>query len=394
MPGLILTALLLTLSAPPSGGSLLLGSHTSPGSPDSSHRQMQCIMQQLQLPHQVLTMPWRRARQEVKQGRIDGYFTAIPSTEMAEHAVLSAPLFLENWYWFWHTRHPGPFGGGKLRYGVILGSHQADWLQAQGLRPEVEVNDIAQLVQLLNIGRIDSFIADLEDFNTARARLKLEPQQFQQRFFRYVPLGVYFSQQRIQHRPGFLQHFNAAVHLCASSPFALSATEQHQILDLMLDNLLALARLPQLINAVQQQNQTGLTPAVIAQRDSQWQQQLQRQNDVPELAQTMLQNSTSVLLRGWQANYNGLITEVILMDNQGANVAISELTSDYWQGDETPFLSVFAQSNGHFIDVVEYDQSTQRFQVKLSVPVTDYSGQHIGALSIGIDVEHALTAAD
>jgi hypothetical protein len=67
------------------------------------------------------------------------------------------------------------------------------------------------------------------------------------------------------------------------------------------------------------------------------------------------------------------------------------MTTDYWQGDETPFLGIFEQQHDYFIDVVEYDQSTQRFQVKLSVPLLNDEGRHIGALSIGIDVERALT---
>ena len=78
------------------------------------------------------------------------------------------------------------------------------------------------------------------------------------------------------------------------------------------------------------------------------------------------------------------------MDKHGANVALSQLTTDYWQGDETPFLSVFEQPLEYYIDVVEYDQSAQRFQVKLSVPVKNAQGYHIGALSIGVDVEQAL----
>ena len=82
-----------------------------------------------------------------------------------------------------------------------------------------------------------------------------------------------------------------------------------------------------------------------------------------------------------------LIMPLVMM----VNVAISDMTTDYWQGDETPFLGIFEQQHDYFIDVVEYDQSTQRFQVKLSVPLLNDEGRHIGALSIGIDVERALT---
>ncbi len=117
-------------------------------------------------------------------------------------------------------------------------------------------------------------------------------------------------------------------------------------------------------------------------------------NGLPLQATAMLQSPVSVALRHWQANYEPLVNEVILMDNQGANVAISQLTSDYWQGDETQFLSVFEQELDYYIDVVEYDQSTRRFQVKLSVAMLTEAGRHIGALSIGIDVERALSGVN
>ena len=385
----IITTLLLALPAPEPGNGLILASHNVRGNNDS-HLKIQCIMQQLHRPHQLIAMPWRRAKQEVKQHRIDGYYTAMPSNDMDESAVLSAPLFLENWYWFWRQTEPATEGAGKVRYGVVLGSHQADWLQTQGLKPELEVNDISQLVQLLHIGRIDSIIADLEDFTEARVRLKLPAEQFQQRFLRYVALGVYFSQQRLEKRPGFLRHFNAAAHQCATRPFALSDIEQQQISDLMLQHLQTLAKTPKLHQAVQQKNMANTLITRTVQLDAEWQQQLAQSDEVPALAQQVLHSDSAELLRQWQANYSDVVTEVILMDNQGANVAISRLTSDYWQGDETQFLSVFDQQLSHFIDVVEYDQSTRRFQVKLSVPVQNGAGYHIGVLSIGIDVEHAL----
>lgn len=392
----MLLALLLSTSViiADVGGSVLLGTNIPANSAGNSHQQINCIMQQTQQPYTLLTMPWRRAKQEVKMGRIDGYFTAIPNEEMNDYAKLSAPLFLENWYWFWHPRHSGPGSNDKVRYGAILGSHQADWFNNHNYKLEVEVSDIAQLVQLLAIGRIDVVLADLEEFTQTASRLKMPADQFEQRFFRYVPLGVYFSQLRIQQKPGFMRHFNAAVHLCASAPFALAHSEQQQVLALLLNDIKQLARNHIVLEALAKQNLTAGTLADIRQQDSLWQQELLQGKNEGSMAHALMATRASAQLLHWQESYNGLITEVILMDNQGANVAISAITTDYWQGDETPFLSVFGQQSDYFIDVVEYDQSTRRFQVKLSVPVLDVQGRHSGALSIGIDVERALSAND
>lgn len=386
-----LSTLLLAADISP-GDTLLLATQAPSGQSAASRAQIDCIMKQTQQPYQLLVMPWRRAKQEVKMGRIDGYFTAMPNHDIDSFAKLSAPLFLENWYWFWRANGRGPGSDTALRYGAILGSHQADWFMRQGIKAEVEVGDISQLLQLLTIGRIDILLADLDDVNDAMTRLKLNPAEFNQQFFRYVPLGSYFSRERLQQRPGFLRHFNAAVHLCATAPFALAASERDTVVALLLDSVQSLARKRSLLDAVGQQNQQQLTLDTVLQRDRLWQQAIQQPDTAPDLAQQQLSSAVSAQLRQWQQDFAGLVTEVILMDNQGANVAISQLTTDYWQGDETPFLSVFNQTLDYFVDVVEYDQSAQRFQVKLSVPLKNAGGYHIGALSVGIDVERALAA--
>lgn len=79
--------------------------------------------------------------------------------------------------------------------------------------------------------------------------------------------------------------------------------------------------------------------------------------------------------------------EIFLMDNQGANVAITDKTSDYWQGDEVKFQKSFNQGVGAvFIDEVQFDESTQAHLVQVSVPVMD-DDKAIGAITFGIDVE-------
>ena len=380
-------ALLLLCPQWVAAAGLVLGTH-SPVDGNSSQQQINCIMQQTRQPYTLQVMPWRRARQEVKMDRIDGYFTAMPNDDMNDFAQLSAPLFLENWYWFWHQRHAGPDSTEPIRYGAILGSHQADWLAQHEHKPDVEVNDLAQLVQLLNIGRIDILLADLDDFNEVARRLKIDSTEFHQRFFRYVPLGVYFAHKALQQRPGFIAQFNAATHLCASAPFALSTAEQQLILSKLLADVQQLARLPLLRQRLQQQNQPEVDLSAMLLLDSQWQQQLLASPD-DSLAAKMLSSAASEVLQQWQTQYAELVTEVILMDQHGANAAISRVTTDYWQGDEMPFLGIFEQQAAYFIDVVEYDQSTRRFQVKLSVPVSD-GQRHLGVLSVGIDVERAL----
>jgi len=79
--------------------------------------------------------------------------------------------------------------------------------------------------------------------------------------------------------------------------------------------------------------------------------------------------------------------EIFVMDNQGANVAMTDKTSDYWQGDEDKFIKTFNNGKGalHISDV-EFDESSQAYLVQVSVPVKDGSVV-IGAITFGVDVD-------
>jgi hypothetical protein len=76
------------------------------------------------------------------------------------------------------------------------------------------------------------------------------------------------------------------------------------------------------------------------------------------------------------------------MDNQGANVCMTDKTSDYWQGDEAKFKNSYNGGKGSiFVDDVEFDDSAQMYVSQVSVPVID-DGKVIGAITFGVDVEN------
>jgi hypothetical protein len=79
--------------------------------------------------------------------------------------------------------------------------------------------------------------------------------------------------------------------------------------------------------------------------------------------------------------------EIFVMDNQGANVAMTDKTSDYWQGDEAKFIKSFNGGHGAiFVDQVKFDDSSQAYLAQVSVPVWD-GDKVIGAITFGIDVD-------
>ena len=84
----------------------------------------------------------------------------------------------------------------------------------------------------------------------------------------------------------------------------------------------------------------------------------------------------------------GLYTEIFVMDNLGMNVGQSDVTSDYWQGDEAKWQETYLKgANAIHIGEVEMDESSQQLQVQLSLPVVDNNGSVIGAVTVGVNVD-------
>ena len=103
----------------------------------------------------------------------------------------------------------------------------------------------------------------------------------------------------------------------------------------------------------------------------------------------LLDRQASILMRDRRVGSNGVITELILMDRYGLNVAISDPTSDYYQGDEAKYQETYLIGPGavHISDI-EFDESTQQWQTQVSKTVVDpETGEAIGAITFGINTD-------
>jgi hypothetical protein len=120
----------------------------------------------------------------------------------------------------------------------------------------------------------------------------------------------------------------------------------------------------------------------IKERDKEW----MASPGITPFMQAMLDTDCSKHLQEFQKKYP-YYDEIFVMDNQGANVALTDKTSDYWQGDEAKFQKSYNNGAGAiFIDDVKFDDSTQAYLVQVSVPVKD-GDKVIGAITAGIDLD-------
>lgn len=357
---------------------------------------IECIFAQLELPYQIIHMPWRRAHQEVHKQSLDGFFTAILVEDADDQGVLSDPLVLENWYWFTPVAKPLPDSWSGHKIGAIIGSPQAIWLARQGYPEPVAANNLPQLVKMLMSGRIDVVLADKEQFEKVATELGIATSQYTYRFYRYMPLGVYFSRAALAERNDFLAQFNRRIFACAPDAFQVSEYEREKIKEQLMPLMMEWIQRPGVISAVVEQNRVHrrLSLDELLQRDQQWQ-ALFYQGYSP-LAQALHANPLSTELRELKATTGSLVSEIIVMDERGFNVGVSDMTSDYWQGDEDKYLQVFGRPKDTLLfDAVVFDESTRRFQAQLSLQIYKPGIPQVqGVLTLGVNIEKALSLSD
>ncbi|KGM48420.1 hypothetical protein [Pseudooceanicola atlanticus] len=146
---------------------------------------------------------------------------------------------------------------------------------------------------------------------------------------------------------------------------------------------------PIVVDAIRAQNMRtrALSQPQIDEMDRNWRQQVGLASR--PLIDPVLNNPTSDFLRRHVEGSDGIMTEVFLMDGRGLNVAASDTTSDYWQGDEEKFSETYGLGAGSIhVSDIEYDDSTQTYQGQVSITIVDpTSGEVIGAATVGLNAE-------
>jgi hypothetical protein len=139
---------------------------------------------------------------------------------------------------------------------------------------------------------------------------------------------------------------------------------------------------PVIVNAVKEQNAKGMTLDQIKARDAQW----RKTSGFDDEMKAMMESPAAKELTSMETG-KPYFFEIFLMDKLGANVAMTNKTSDYWQGDEAKFTESFKGGAGAVhIGEVEFDESAQAYLVQISLPVMD-GGSAIGAMTIGVNID-------
>ena len=167
-----------------------------------------------------------------------------------------------------------------------------------------------------------------------------------------------------------------------TQPLISGEKAPQKIVDLAKSELVKLGSDPVIVDAVKAENAKGKTLEQIKAMDEKW----KSTPGIADFMKALMDSKCGQYLKKMQSK-NDYFAEIFVMDNKGANVAMTDKTSDYWQGDEEKFTESFKGGTGalHISDV-EFDDSSQSYLVQVSVPVMD-GGKAIGAITFGIDVD-------
>jgi hypothetical protein len=144
-----------------------------------------------------------------------------------------------------------------------------------------------------------------------------------------------------------------------------------------------------LIDAIRAQNARNIwvDAAEIDKLDKSWRAQV-GQGSAPMIAEVAA-TPASARLVAIRKEAGGMFTEIFVMDDKGLTVALSDATSDYWQGDEAKWQQTYLVGAGAVhTSEVELDDSTQACQGQVSLTVVDPDTKApIGAITFGVNVD-------
>lgn len=171
----------------------------------------------------------------------------------------------------------------------------------------------------------------------------------------------------------------------------LAANESEGAIRALIDSeIKAWASSNDVVEAIKAQNSksSSLDQGAIDKLDKQW--RAETKADAKPMIDSVLGNSLSTYLKGVKEEGADKYSEIFVMDNKGLNVGQSDVTSDYWQGDEGKWKKTYLVGpDAVLIGEVEFDDSSQTYQSQVSLSVVDPADNSvIGAITIGINVEN------
>ena len=118
-----------------------------------------------------------------------------------------------------------------------------------------------------------------------------------------------------------------------------------------------------------------------------WKKELDK--DSQPIISAVMGNDLSAFLKKKKEQSQGLYAEIVVMNERGLSAGQSDVTEDYWYGQNDIWTKTFRKgTKSILIGEVQKDESSQKTQSRLSLPVPHSSGKYnVGAITIRLNVE-------
>ncbi|NVK17707.1 MAG: hypothetical protein HWE30_03300 [Methylocystaceae bacterium] len=348
---------------------------------------LNCIFKWLDRPYVINLAPRKRSRQLIKANRIDGFFLSTPDEALDETSLPTEPLALERWKYYRLKGSDLPaVPNGDQRVGAVLGSNEAVWLKQHYIPHIQRIPDMESLVKVLQSQRLSYVLVDERAFEEAAAKYHLPNKVLESHFVRYVPLVAYFSKVFIKENPGFLDAFNASLDSCVTGIRDIKQEEKDYVLKV--SNAFVQQHGARILAEMKEAAFANLSMEKRHDEDKRWTQAMLN-NQTTGLMGLISMTSLSQTLTEQTAKEYGM-TEIFVMDRNGFILGMNKPTSDFWQGDEVAFDQVLKQGKDHYVSKIEFDHSTRRFQIQVTLPLMNAASKEpVGAITIGFDADRA-----
>lgn len=130
----------------------------------------------------------------------------------------------------------------------------------------------------------------------------------------------------------------------------------------------------------------NISDGEVTKLDSNWRTELDSERK--PLISATLSNPLSAYLTRIQAHSLGKFIEIFVMDNRGLNVGQSNISSDYWQGDEAKWQETYLKGPGAVhLGEAEWKDEIKSSTQQVSVAITDpANGKAIGAATFELNL--------
>ena len=350
---------------------------------------VQCIFHILEKESFIDFYPLKRALHELDKNSIDGLFPVHSYEDNIQNHT--SPISIEKWFWLTNF----PIGEKKNLATInsklvasVNGSPAHEWLVANNYEVDITVTTRTQLLQMFEAKRVDAIIIDdSEAYRDLEFHHLIEQMEHYWRFIKFEPHHFAFSEKAIADNPFILEEFNKNISNCSPISLNISGSEKQALKKYLTPYLLQISDYLKDKSHLTQLRKK-FPKLSIEEIDTRWQREVKTQQG--GLYNFVHNEKLSHFLAKLHTSSNGKITEIIAIDNEGFSIALSQNTTDLYQGDEAQFLNTFPSGAASVhVSNITYDESTQTFQSQVSFALPKNNAP-VSVITFGVNVEKVI----